>query len=92
MIRLQFDNHESSHLIYVKLSLSFMKRFFLTFFIFFSIVYTYANTIVIQGEIIDKKSGIPLNGVNVFNSNNKAQKTISGLDGSFTLKVESLPI
>ena len=69
-----------------------MKRFFLTLIIFFSLVYAYANTIVIQGEIIDKKSGIPLSGVNVSTSNNKAQKTISGLDGSFTLKVESLPI
>ena len=69
-----------------------MKRLFLTFILIFSLAYAYANTIVIQGEIIDKKSGIPLNGVNVFNSNNKAQKTISGLNGSFTLKVESLPI
>jgi TonB-dependent receptor len=69
-----------------------MKRLFLTFILFFSLAYAYANTIVIQGEIIDKKSGIPLSGVNVFNSNNKAQKTISGLNGSFTLKVESLPI
>ena len=69
-----------------------MKRLFLTFILIFSLAYAYANTIVIQGEIIDKKSGIPLNGVNVFNSNNKAQKTISGLNGSFTLKVESLPV
>ena len=69
-----------------------MKRFFLTLIIFFSLVYAYANTIVIQGEIIDKKSGIPLSGVNVSTSNNKAQKTITGLNGSFTLKVESLPI
>ena len=69
-----------------------MKRFFLTLIIFFSLVYAYANTIVIQGEIIDKKSGIPLSGVNVSTSNNKAQKTITGLNGSFTLKVESLPV
>ncbi len=71
-----------------------MKRLFLTFILLFSLAYAhaYANTIVIQGEIIDKKSGIPLNGVNVFNSNNNAQKTISGLNGSFTLKVESLPV
>jgi len=64
-----------------------MKILFLTFILIFSLAYAYANIIVIQGEIIDKKSGIPLNGVNVFNSNNKAQKTISGLNGSFTLKV-----
>ena len=69
-----------------------MKRFFLTFILIFSLVYVYADTVVIQGEIIDKKSGIPLSGVNVYTSNNKAQKTITGLNGSFTLKVESLPI
>ena len=69
-----------------------MKRFFLTFILIFSLAYVYADTVVIQGEIIDKKSGIPLSGVNVYTSNNKAQKTITGLNGSFTLKVESLPI
>ena len=69
-----------------------MKRFFLTFILIFSLVYVYADTVVIQGEIIDKKSGIPLSGVNVYTSNNKAQKTITGLNGSFTLNVESLPI
>ena len=69
-----------------------MKRLFLTFILIFSLAYAYANIIVIQGEIIDKKSGIPLSGVNVYTSNNKAQKTITGLNGSFTLKVESLPI
>jgi len=69
-----------------------MKRFFLTFILIFSLVYVYADTVVIQGEIIDKKSGIPLSGVNVYTSNNKAQKTITGLNGSFSLKVESLPI
>ena len=69
-----------------------MKRLILTFILIFSLVYVYANTVVIQGEIIDKKSGIPLSGVNVYTSNNKAQKTITGLNGSFTLKVESLPI
>ena len=69
-----------------------MKRFFLTFILIFSLAYVYADTIVIQGEIIDKKSGIPLSGVNVYTSNNKAQKTITGLNGSFTLNVESLPI
>jgi len=69
-----------------------MKRFFLTFILIFSLVYVYADTVVIKGEIIDKKSGIPLSGVNVYTSNNKAQKTITGLNGSFTLNVESLPI
>ena len=69
-----------------------MKRFFLTFILIFSLAYVYADTVVIQGEIIDKKSGIPLSGVNVYTSNNKAQKTITGLNGSFSLKVESLPI
>jgi len=69
-----------------------MKRFFLTFILIFSLVYVYADTVVIKGEIIDKKSGIPLSGVNVYTSNNKAQKTITGLNGSFSLKVESLPI
>ena len=69
-----------------------MKRFFLTFILIFSLAYVYADTVVIQGEIIDKKSGIPLSGVNVYTSNNKAQKTITGLNGSFTLNVESLPI
>jgi len=69
-----------------------MKRLFLTFILIFSLAYVYADTVVIQGEIIDKKSGIPLSGVNVYTSNNKAQKTITGLNGSFTLKVESLPI
>ena len=69
-----------------------MKRFFLTFILIFSLAYVYADTVVIQGEIIDKKSGIPLSGVNVYTSNNKGQKTITGLNGSFTLKVESLPI
>jgi hypothetical protein len=69
-----------------------MKRLFLTFILIFSLVYVYADTVVIKGEIIDKKSGIPLSGVNVYTSNNKAQKTITGLNGSFTLNVESLPI
>ena len=69
-----------------------MKFFYLTILFIFTITFSHAEKMPIKGILLDKKSGIPLAGVDIFVSKDVKQKTKTGLNGSFTINVDSIPV
>jgi len=69
-----------------------MKFFYLTILFIFTITFSHAEKMPIKGILLDKKSGIPLAGVDIFISKDIKQKTTTGLNGSFTISVDSIPV
>ncbi len=69
-----------------------MKYFYLTVLFIFTITFSHAEKMPIKGILLDKKSGTPLAGVDIFVSKDVKQKTTTGLNGSFTISVDSIPV
>jgi len=69
-----------------------MKYFYFTILFIFTITFSQAEKMPIKGILLDKKSGTPLAGVEIFVSKDVNQKTTTGLNGSFTINVDSIPV
>lgn len=64
---------------------------FFTFFILSLSAFRLQAQITLKGKIFDQNTGDPLIGANVIDKNDPTSGTVTDYDGSFDLKVKSLP-